>query len=1171
MSTKAPNGLGIDRNGETFTFHWTKQEKYSQLELKYRQSHEKGEGVKSKWDPWKNAWSSNKANKGKKEFSLKLPVTKDHTKIQFKIKGKKGKSWSKWATSSVFDIKPPKTPKIELTFTSEFSDPACLFTWEVEKDNKAHEWFYRVAWRTRLVDNSTGAVVVPSQEGRDWTDIVYDEHNSSSYMQDGGFVIREDPNVVFQNDKTYKREVQLVAYGPGGPNPKDGFTGPKTASYVYARPKPPVICASSEDEGSGASLVENGRGGLECNVNWASNSSAAFPLDSQEVQYLVCVPAFVNGSLTPPSGEQSFTTAAVYHGSDGGKTFTNKNITTRKQEKSKKKKRWRPAKLVATTQTVEFAAVPSEEVYFTLDYLLQPDYVVFVRIMSKRSTSVLDESSGPVVCAYDYDLTPPEQPVITLNPIGANNRIQITTENKCQITGSMLVVHYLSKTANSPIIDIGVITETGSVTKTIEIPNGQDDYSIGLSAVLLKNSPTPTYNSTGQYTSYSFNENDPIIQSETIWVDGASMPKPPTNVKLNRVSDSVVNVTWDWSWSEADTAELSWSDYKDAWTSTSEPSTYRITNLNEGNWNITGLSLGMEYFVAVRFIKTLEGDKEYASRWSSPIQSIFFSSTPAIPQVEISPSFINPGGKFTVTWVYVSTDNTAQKQAQISLDDTNSTSIATITGVDQSFEVTAPASWVAGTTKPIKVKVQSESELSSEWSEPVTLPIVAPLTSTVTLLRNGVDTGFVNQARTIEVVDDNDQIITETIIGTALRKLPCSIVVTGGSTISLYIERYGHYDQPGPDEKEFVGFDKEIVYSKQQVEGEDDNYNTFVITPNDLIGSLDDGGSYTVRAVVSDEHKQTAENNTDLSHFYVDWDHKTYEPSASVSYVRKAEYSEAEDVNAVNFVSKRPSLYIYNSSQNRYEHVAPNATYNSSTTYYYMEMSDYVGKIDTYAVSQAVTGDILEIYRLSADKPQLIINDGVLTANGSYVDPYPTIGDFGGYRIAFKSKYGDYIKADGYGNSWIDYTYSSESMPAYRPGYSIINFGDDELHLVFNVDLTSSWAKDFTETKYLGGSVQGDWNPAVSRTSTAKAEVTTDDLETIKTIRKLAVYSGACHVRTSDGSNYMANVEVNESVPYQMYSKSYGKDVKLASYDFNITRVDNDDMDGMTYASWIED
>ena len=127
---------------------------------------------------------------------------------------------------------------------------------------------------------------------------------------------------------------------------------------------------------------------------------------------------------------------------------------------------------------------------------------------------------------------------------------------------------------------------------------------------------------------------------------------------------------------------------------------------------------------------------------------------------------------------------------------------------------------------------------------------------------------------------------------------------------------------------------------------------------------------------------------------------------------------------------------------------------------------------------------------------------------------------------------------------------------------SIIDFGTGRVELEYNVDVSNAWKKDFKETKYLGGSVQGDWNPAVSRTATVGGvAIVAGDPETIEAVRRLAVYPGLCHIRTKEGSSYPADVQVTES-----YAVSEGH--KIANFSLKITRVDSEELDGMTLAEW---
>jgi hypothetical protein len=84
----------------------------------------------------------------------------------------------------------------------------------------------------------------------------------------------------------------------------------------------------------------------------------------------------------------------------------------------------------------------------------------------------------------------------------------------------------------------------------------------------------------------------------------------------------------------------------------------------------------------------------------------------------------------------------------------------------------------------------------------------------------------------------------------------------------------------------------------------------------------------------------------------------------------------------------------------------------------------------------------------------------------------------------------------------------------------------------------------------------------VSRSSSVNAvAVTATDPETIEAMRHLATWAGICHVRTKDGSSYAADVQVSED-----YKVSEGH--KLATFQLKITRVDQEEYDGMTLDEW---
>lgn len=347
----------------------------------------------------------------------------------------------------------------------------------------------------------------------------------------------------------------------------------------------------------------------------------------------------------------------------------------------------------------------------------------------------------------------------------------------------------------------------------------------------------------------------------------------------------------------------------------------------------------------------------------------------------------------------------------------------------------------------------------------------------------------------VEQTITEDEDLTRTVM--SLTELPLTLTVTGadeGGTTRVIIERAEAYHMIRPDERDYNGFEGETVLIYSQI-GED----AISIDLDDLTGHLDDGALYRLIATVQDGLGQSAETE---QLFEVHWTHQALIPTATVT------------ADATNLVTQ----------------------------------------ITPVAPDGALTTDTCDIYRLSADRPELIYPNAEFGT--TYVDPYPTIGEHGGHRIVFKTANGDYI-TEGNILAWTDYKTELDT------DYNIIEFGTGRVMLQYDADLSHTWKKDFIETKYLGGSVQGDWNQAVSRTGTFSTSVVSDDEETIEEMRRLAVYPGICHIRTKDGSSYAADVQVGES---------YAQDTahKIVAFNLTITRVDSEGYEGMTLAEWQE-
>ena len=331
----------------------------------------------------------------------------------------------------------------------------------------------------------------------------------------------------------------------------------------------------------------------------------------------------------------------------------------------------------------------------------------------------------------------------------------------------------------------------------------------------------------------------------------------------------------------------------------------------------------------------------------------------------------------------------------------------------------------------------------------------------------------------------------------ALTAMPLTATVIGagvGGRTTLVIERADDYFMLRPDETELDGYNGETIAVTSQ-----DGERQITIGTEDLIGRLDDGAPYKIIATTQDGYGQTA---VDEIRFIVAWTHQAEIPTATVT------------------------------------------------------IEDQAVKITPIAPENIETGDVCDIYRLSADRPELIVQGGVF--GETYVDPYPAIGEHGGHRVVHRTVNGDYITADNR-PAWTDLGQSDGDM--LDADFVIIDFGEGRIEIPYNVAIDNTWQKDFSQTTYLGGSTQGDWNSLVNRTGSVSASVVTDDEELIKSLRRLAVYPGLCHIRTQDGSSYAADIQVNDGTSYD----TAGKILELS---LSITRVDHEGFDGMTLEAW---
>ena len=878
-----------------------------------------------------------------------------------------------------------------------------------------------------------------------------------------------------------------------------GVSAWRYAKHVYAMPYRAEI--------KSATAAVTGARGYNCKVTWAATANAAHPIDKTVVEYAIETPL---AGLVCPDGAS-----------------------------------WEEISVSRDTGGNDAAA-------FFIDDLTDLDECLFLRVNTQHDSNINYGNPRRVVTA---NLTDPEN--IDAEVTSATDfTVEVTAENKSNVPDSFLVVLY--RRASQPNKDLicGIIPHNASSTN-VKVPSWTSENWVSFGVYAVQGSYSRVARADG-ITQYSVTQN--TRSTNTIW-SNVDIAKAPENVSLTLTDTGQVKASWDWTWTQADSAEISWADDELAWQSTSGPNTYSIEQ-KVGSWYIDNLDMGKKWYVRVRLC---EGDQK--GPWSI-IVPIDLARTPITPTVQLSDARIRNTGNTTISWTYLTSDGTEQSYAEI----------AVRTVVDNVYKYTiighvetlkslmihaASVGFVAGQSYDLCVRVTSASGRQSAWSDAVTVSVATPLTAQIlqsslqyvdfpepgeyelkvvdtqniddiqideeifkaytssetgtytftyaeeTWSLNGSSVDLSSYGMTVVITAQAETaLITLSVTAPLVRQvlslteMPMTVTVQGagaGGTTIVSLERASAYHLDRPDEDTFNGFEGETVLFKSQT-GE----SQITIGVDDLIGSLDDGAAYRLVAVVQDGLGQAAQA---IQSFEVHWSHQALIPSADII----------------------------------------------------IDEDNLVAKITPIAPEGADPTDVADIYRLSIDKPELIVRGAQFGV--TYVDPYPTLGEMGGHRVVLRTKNGDYITTE---NTFalVDSPELGVNPIANEEQLSIIDFEGKQIRFYYDTDYSNTWAKDFQETQYLGGSIQGDWNPAVSRTGTLSTQaITVLDQDMLQVVRRLAEHPGICHVRTADGSSYAADVQVSED-------RVHEDQEMLVNYALSITRVDSQKLDGMTLEQW---
>ena len=681
--TKAPTGMKITRNGNKFTASWKIGDKdYGDGQYLQYLINDTG---KDKWQPT----ADSKKSIGVKVTSKAISIDKadfypnkdkkgnnkpNLYEIGFRVKGNR-KKYTTGSGKKKKDHNPTSSEWTEKRFTV---NPPKKPTLTVELDEELTN-VCKFSWSAPyasddsyiFTDTQWQTILVKNNSETDgsklsWKGSTFDEGTAGA---ESSKTITEDTAILYIGGNSYTRWFRVRARGPRGVMNTDGSYGWVYKKHVYALPNKTNV--------TGTSAKETDEGGFQCIVDWTvGQSNGQKPIDKVTVQYTIVVP---DENLTCPNGA----------------SWTDANISRDTSE--------------------------GDAAVFSIDDQLGKDQCLFIRVNTQHDSNIT--YGKPQLSSVGFLKDPTGLSVQTDN---VTHKATINATNVSDVEDSVLVVRYVP--AEGDPIDVGIIPH-GSSSVTVQCPNWDEQTAIGFEVYAMVGEATKQTRQDG-VDSYAVT---PKMRSQNTVSQGGAVPVAPQNVSVSRVDGKpdTVQVVWDWPWSEAGSAEISWSDHDDAWESTDEPESFLISNLHASKWNISGLETGKTWYVRVRLIAGNMNESETVTYgpWSDISQgSIDLSSAPNKPVLILSDSIISEDGSTTASWVYTTTDNTAQAYAEVAvIENGEYIPIAHALSAQHVTIDAVSAGFTTGNVYNLACMVKSASGRNSEWSDVVSVAVAEPL------------------------------------------------------------------------------------------------------------------------------------------------------------------------------------------------------------------------------------------------------------------------------------------------------------------------------------------------------------------------------------------------------------------------------------------------------------
>lgn len=529
----------------------------------------------------------------------------------------------------------------------------------------------------------------------------------------------------------------------------------------------------------------------------------------------------------------------------------------------------------------------------------------------------------------------------------------------------------------------------------------------------------------------------------------------------------------------------------------SNPDEVKSATSEVSNRTITGMESGSEYFFRVRASND-QGD----SGWSE-IKSIVIGKDPAAPTTWSSSTTLIAGEELILYWIHNSEDGSSQTLAQLEINASGTKKTHTI-NKNGEYKIDA-----AGTLTPIKTYSEEDKDK----------------TTMVRVVTTGYTEGTqiewrVRTAGVTKVYGDWS--VQRTVNIYAPPTLELEITDSEGTTIDTITSFPFHVRGfAGPSTQSPIGYHLSVI-ANESYKTVDQIGNKMIIKEGDAVYSnyfdtttplheelsagnidLENNKSYTVYCVVSMNSGLTAEASSEIT---VYWDEEGYEPDAEFGL-------NMDDI----------SMQIMPYCKDEYEN--------------YIE------------------GVTLSVYRREYDGTFMEIATGLANDGSSFIiDEHPAL-DYARYRIvATTTATGTVSYYDCPGQIVDEYS----TVFQWDEDWSYFETNEDEpeappwrgsmLKLPYNISVSDKHDPDVELVEYIGRKHPVSYyGTQVGEKSTWSVDIDKDDIETLYSLRRLAVYMGDVYVREPSGSGYWANVNVSFSQKY---------DDLVIPVTFEITRVE---------------